>query len=63
MTKTMGPMQGGKTPIYSLLRSLSLVKMLTCLIFALTLEQGYNFALTFDYRQLLLIALTQALNA
>ena len=52
--------QGGDTAIYPVLRSSFSVKVLTCLIFALTLDQEYNFALT---RQLLLIALTQALNA
>ena len=40
--------QGGDIPIYAVLRSSSLVKVLTCLIFALTLDQEYNFALTFD---------------
>ena len=41
-------MQRGDTPIYPVLRSSSSVKVLTCLTFALTLDQEYNFALTFD---------------
>ena len=39
-----------KNPLYgiSCTQSLSLVKVLACLIFALILDQEYNFALTFD---------------
>ena len=40
--------QGGGTMIYSVFHSSSLIKVLTCLILALTLDQEYNFTLTFD---------------
>ena len=46
--RSMVHYQGGDTPIYPVLRSSSSVKVLTYLIFALTLDQEYNFTLTFD---------------
>ena len=47
-SRKFGPLlQGGGTPIYPILRSSSSVKVLTYLIFVLTLDQENNFALTF----------------
>ena len=54
--------QGGGALIYPVLQSSFSVKVLTCVIFALTLDQEYNFVCWPLTKQLLLIALTQALK-